>query len=322
MTKMAAGTISASIKHHYGIQLSEPLWWIKTRLLIVHLGALGILLLPFDWAMFWIFMISFIVRMWAVEAGYHRYFSHRAFKTSRVFQIILAILACSTGQRGVLWWAAYHRKHHQKSEQEDDPYGANRSFWYAHMGWYLDPNNLNTDLDQVPDFARYTELRFLNQRYYLAVIGMALTMYAAGEMGWFGENVTGLSSLVWGFFLPTALILHATSAINSVGHARKRLGGYRRFSTDDRSVNSVWLSIITMGGGWHNNHHRYGAGARAGLAWWEVDATYYILHLLSMLGIVWNLRPVPRQVFVDGGLISANTESLSSLELDKENGAN
>jgi len=77
-----------------------------------------------------------------------------------------------------------------------------------------------------------------------------------------------------------------------------------------------------LGGGWHNNHHRYGAGARAGLAWWEVDATYYILRLLSMLGIVWNLRPVPRQVFVDGGLISANTESLSSLELDKENGAN
>jgi stearoyl-CoA desaturase (delta-9 desaturase) len=272
--------------------------------------------------MFWIFLISFIVRMWAVEVGYHRYFSHRAFKTSRAFQMLLAILACSTGQRGVIWWAAYHRKHHQKSEKEDDPYGANRSFWYAHMGWYLDHNNLNTDLDQVPDFSRYAELRFLNQRYYLAVIGMALAMYVTGEMGWFGENVTGLSSLVWGFFLPTVLILHATSAINSVGHARMRLGSYRRFSTDDGAVNSIWLSFLTMGGGWHNNHHRYSAGARAGLAWWEVDPTYYILCLLNMLGIVWDLRPVPRQVFVDAGFMPANTKSLSSLGPDKENGAN
>lgn len=309
--EMSDGSSSTSTINRYGIQRSEPLWWIKARLLIVHVGAMGALFLPFDWALFWIFLISFTVRMWAVEAGYHRYFSHRAFKTSRIFQLILAILACSTGQRGVIWWAAYHRKHHQKSEKEDDPYGANRSFMYAHMGWYLDPNNLDTNLDQVPDFARFTELRFLNQRYYLAVIGMALLMYVVGAMGLLGENVNGLSSLVWGFFLPTALILHTTSAINSVGHARVKLGGYRRFQTDDGSINSFWLSLLTMGGGYHNNHHRYGAGARAGLTWWEVDPSYYILRLLNLLGIVWDLRPVPRQVFMDAGLMPSNTESVA-----------
>lgn len=309
MTDIAEEIPVSAPKCRYGIQHSEPLWWIKARLLIVHVGALGALFLPFDWALFWIFIVSFVVRMWAVEAGYHRYFSHRAFKTSRIFQALLAFLACSTGQRGVIWWAAHHRKHHQKSEQADDPYGANRSFWYAHMGWYLDPINLDTNLDEVPDFSRYKELRLLNQKYYLAVIATAVFMYVAGAMGWFGENVSGLSALVWGFFLPTALILHVTSAINSVGHSRVKLGGYRRFSTDDRSVNCYWLSLLTMGGGWHNNHHRYGAGARAGLAWWEIDPSYYILYLLSMAGIVWDLKPVPRQVYVEAGLAQPTTEA-------------
>ena len=309
MADIMEETISTQVRPHYGIQHSEPLWWIKARLLIVHAGALGALFLPFDWALFWLFLASYVVRMCAVEVGYHRYFSHRAFKTSRIFQVILAFLACSTGQRGVIWWAAYHRKHHQKCEKEDDPYGANRSFWYAHMGWYLEPKNLDTDLDQVPDFSRFKELRFLNKRYYIAVIAMALFMFIAGAMGWFGDDVTGLSALVWGFFLPTAFILHTTSAINSVGHSRIKLGGYRRFETDDGSVNSFWLSLLTMGGGWHNNHHRYGAGARAGLAWWEIDLSYYILYFLSLLGIVWNLKPVPRQVYVDAGLIQPTVDT-------------
>jgi stearoyl-CoA desaturase (Delta-9 desaturase) len=283
----------------YGVQQSEPLWWIKARLIIVHLGSVGIFFLSFHWPLFWLFLISFIVRMWAVEAGYHRYFSHRAFKTSRLFQSILAFLACSTGQRGIIWWAAHHRQHHQKSEKDDDPYGPNRSFWYAHMGWFIDRENLDTDLDQLPDFSRYPELRFLNHRYYLAVIGTAVAMYMVGDVGWLGENVTGLQSLVWGFFLPTTLILHATCAINSVGHARNKQRGYRRFATDDQSVNNFWLSIITLGGGWHNNHHRYGGGARSGLAWWEFDATYFALRLLEMLGLVWALRPVPQQVLFE-----------------------
>jgi len=305
VTEITDNVASLPHKYCYGIQYSGPLWWIKIRLLVLHIGALCALLMPFDWNLFWLFFFSFVVRMWAVEAGYHRYFSHRAFRTSRFFQALLAFLACTTGQRGVIWWAAYHRKHHQKSEKADDPYGANRSFWYAHMGWYLDPNNLDTDLDLVPDLSRFKELRFLNQRYDLAVIVMALVIFLAGVSGWFGGNVTGLSALLWGFFLPTALITHVTSAINSVGHARVKLGGYRRFCTDDNSVNNFWLSLLTMGGGWHNNHHRYGAGACAGLAWWEIDLSYYILYFLSLFGIVWDLKPIPRQVYVDAGLVQS-----------------
>lgn len=299
MTQGPRRNTDRSTRILYGVQLSEPIWWIKARLLIVHLGSLGIFFIPFQWSLFWLFLSSFVVRMWSVEAGYHRYFSHRAYKTSRVFQSILAFLACSTGQRGVIWWAAHHRQHHQKSEKDDDPYGPNRSFWYAHMGWFLDPKNLDTDLDQVPDFSRYPELRFLNHRYYLAVIGTAVVMYVIGNVGWFGENVTGLQTLLWGFFLPTTLILHATCAINSVGHTRNKQWGYRRFATDDKSVNNFWLSIITLGGGWHNNHHRYGGGARSGLTWWEFDVSFYALRLLEMLGIVWGLRPIPQQVLLE-----------------------
>lgn len=132
MTEITGKVASISHKYCYGIQHSGPLWWIKIRLLVLHIGALCALLLPFDWNLFWLFIFSFVVRMWAVEAGYHRYFSHRAFRTSRFFQALLAFLACTTGQRGVIWWAAYHRKHHQKSEKADDPYGANRSFFDMH----------------------------------------------------------------------------------------------------------------------------------------------------------------------------------------------
>jgi stearoyl-CoA desaturase (delta-9 desaturase) len=167
------------------------------------------------------------------------------------------------------------------------------------MGWFLDREKLDTDLDLVPDFSRYPELRFLNHRYYLAVIGTAVAMYIVGYVGWLGENVTGLQSLVWGFFLSTTLILHATCAINSVGHSRNKQRGYRRFATDDQSVNNFWLSIITLGGGWHNNHHRYAGGARSGVTWWEFDVTYYALRLLEMAGIVWTLRPIPQQVLLE-----------------------
>ena len=291
----------------YGIQ-KESLTVIKIRLVVVHIGALAAFFVPFDWALVGLLAASWFIRMFGVEAGYHRYFSHRAFKTSRTFQFILGLLGASSGQRGPLWWAAHHRLHHRHSDQEGDLHSPREGFWHAHLGWLVDKKNVATDLDAIPDFARYPELRWLNRFYLVPMLTLLIGLAVAGASGLFGPNVGGWSAVLWGFFLPTAGVLHVTLAVNSIAHLRGRIGGYRRYETTDDSVNHAWLAIPTTGASWHNNHHRYGAAARAGFAWWEVDLSYLGLKALEACRLVWNLRPVPADVLVEGRLEEADPE--------------
>lgn len=286
----------------YGIQKTESVKVVKTRLVIVHAGALAAFFVPFTWELLVILAVTFAIRMFAVEAIYHRYFSHRAFKTSRAFQLVLTLLANSSGQRGALWWASNHRLHHRHSDTEADLHTPLKGFWRSHWGWLMDASNVDTNLDLIPDFARYPEMRFLNKFYHLPLVLLLVGLAVGGGMGWFGPDVGAWQAVLWGFFLSTALVLHATLAVNSLAHATGRLAGYRRFETSDRSINNVWLAIPTMGSGWHNNHHRYGAAARAGFAWYEIDLSYVGLRLLAALGLIWDLRPVPEEVLREGGL--------------------
>jgi stearoyl-CoA desaturase (delta-9 desaturase) len=286
----------------YGIQKTESVKVIKTRLVIVHAGALAAFFVPFAWELLALLAVTFAVRMFAVEAVYHRYFSHRAFKTSRAFQFALTLLANSSGQRGALWWASNHRMHHRHSDTAADLHTPLKGFWRSHWGWLMDAGNVDTNLDLIPDFARFPEMRFLNKFYHLPLALLLAGLAAAGALGWFGPNVGAWQAVLWGFFLSTALVLHATLAVNSLAHGRGRLAGYRRFATADASVNNVWLAIPTMGGGWHNNHHRYGAAARAGFAWYEIDLSYIGLKALAAAGLIWDLRAVPEEVLREGGL--------------------
>jgi len=297
------GSIAAGPRVRLGIQKTEPQPVITVRIIILHLvGLLGVFLVPFDWSLVWLTAATFIPRMWAVECGYHRYFSHRAFKTSRVFQFILALLCVSTGQRGILWWASTHRLHHSHADAKGDVHSPRLSgFWYGHMGWTLNWRNANTNLDLIPDFARFPELRLLNKFHYVPGMFLLLGLYFAGEAGWLGSRIGGLQAVIWGFFFSTLLVLHCTFAVNSVAHEGGRYGGTRRYVTPDSSVNHPWLAIPTMGGAWHNNHHRYPAAARAGFAWWEVDIGYLVLKLLAATRVVWDLRPVPADVLDEGG---------------------
>ena len=285
----------------YGIQ-KESITVIKVRLVVVHIGALAAFFVPFDWMLVWLLAASWLIRMFGVEAGYHRYFSHRAFKTSRAFQFVLGLLGASSGQRGPLWWAAHHRSHHRHSDQDGDLHSPRDGFWHAHLGWLLDKKNVDTDLDAVPDFARYPELRWLNRFYLVPMLAFLALLAVGGAYGWFGPNVGAWGAVLWGFFLPTAGVLHVTLAVNSIAHLRGRMGGSRRFDTTDGSVNHAWLALPTTGASWHNNHHRYGAAARAGFAWWEVDLSYIGLKMLEACRIVWGLRPVPREVLAEGRL--------------------
>jgi stearoyl-CoA desaturase (delta-9 desaturase) len=228
----------------------------------------------------------YVLRMFAITAGYHRYFSHRAFRTSRAFQFVLAFLAQTSAQKGTLWWAAHHRRHHRYSDTELDVHSpAQRGFLYAHLGWIFVPRNDPTDHAAVPDLEKFPELRWLDRHFYLppALLGVATWALA----GWPG--------LVVGFCWSTVAVWHATFSINSLAH----VSGRRRYVTGDDSRNNWWLALITLGEGWHNNHHAYQVSARQGFRWWEFDLTYYALRALAWLRIVWDLR-APPEALVQG----------------------
>jgi len=222
------------------------------------------------------------LRMWGVTAGYHRYFSHRSFKTSRLFQFVLAFVAQGSAQRGALWWAAHHRVHHKKSDQPGDAHSpVVDGFWYSHIGWLFYKNS-DTEWSQIKDFAKYPELVWLNKYFLVPPVLMAVTTL------WLFD----LPGLLIGFMLSTVFTWHSTFAINSLTH----VFGYRRYETGDDSRNHWLLALVTLGEGWHNNHHYYQSAARCGFHWWEVDITWYGLKALSWLGIVWDLREIPDHV--------------------------
>jgi stearoyl-CoA desaturase (delta-9 desaturase) len=240
----------------------------------------------------------YTLRMFFITAGYHRYFSHRAFRTSRAMQFLLAFGGGMAAQKGALWWAAHHRHHHRFSDQPEDIHSPRKGFWWSHAGWILCPKNNATEFDAVPDLARYPELRFLNRWHWLPATVLGVACFLAG--GW--------SALWIGFFLSTVLTYHCTFLINSATH----LFGRRRYATTDTSRNSLLMALLTFGEGWHNNHHYYQASASMGFYWWEIDFSYYALVVLEKLGLVWDLRR-PTSAVLDANRIADGTRDVGML---------
>jgi stearoyl-CoA desaturase (delta-9 desaturase) len=252
----------------------------------VHVAALvGVILCGWSWSGVGLALGAYFVRMFVVTAAYHRYFAHRAFKTSRWFQFLLAIGAQTAAQRGVIWWASHHRWHHKHSDSERDVHSATRrGFWYSHVGWVMRPDWNDTDTTGVPDLVKYRELRFLDRSSMAMVptIALALAFLFIG----------GGHALVWGYFVSTVLLWHGSFAINSLAH----IFGRERYDTGDHSKNNWLLALLTTGEGWHNNHHHYQSSARQGFHWWQIDVTYYLLRLLALTGLIWDLREPPPAV--------------------------
>lgn len=270
--------MSASSEFHDDILYPDVLPFV-----FVHLACLGAIWTGVSAWSVALCLGLYVVRMFAITAGYHRYFSHRSFKTSRWFQFVLAFLAQSTTQKSVLWWASLHRHHHKYSDTELDVHSPrHRGFWYSHVGWIFDAKYESTDLEAVPDLSKYPELMFLLKYEQVPSIVLAVALFAVG--GWEG--------LVIGFFWSTVLLYHGTFFINSLAHVH----GRQRYATGDDSRNNWWLALITLGEGWHNNHHAYQRSARQGFRWYEVDITYYILQGLAALGIVRELGKPPVEV--------------------------
>ena len=224
-------------------------------------------------------VVLYAVRMFAITAGYHRYFSHRAYRVNRPVQFVLAFVGTTAAQKGPLWWAAHHRAHHRFSDTDDDIHSPQKGFWWSHVGWVLCDRYSDTDLGAVPDLARYPELRFIDRYNAVGPWALALLTFAVG--GW--------SGLVVGFFASTVVLWHATFTVNSLNH----VFGTRRYATDDTSRNNPLLAVLTFGEGWHNNHHHYPAAARQGFFWWEVDLSWYGLRALRALRLVRDLRQPP-----------------------------
>lgn len=246
----------------------------------IHLACLAVFFVEFRWAWVALALALYAVGMFFVTAGYHRYFSHRSYKTSRVFQFILAFMAMTSAQKGVLWWAAHHRHHHRFSDTEEDLHSPLKfGFWWSHVGWILSDKYNATEVDLIRDFYKYPELRWLNKYHLVPPVALAVTLFLLG--GW--------GALVWGFFVRTVMLWHGSFTVNSLAH----VFGRRRYPTTDTSRNSLLLALLTLGEGWHNNHHHYMAAARQGFFWWEIDVTYYGLKILSWFRIVWDLRDVP-----------------------------
>ncbi|MAE93327.1 MAG: hypothetical protein CL910_01565 [Deltaproteobacteria bacterium] len=228
---------------------------------------------------------TYFLRVLGITAGYHRYFAHKSYKTGRVFQFTLALLGCSATQKGPLWWAGTHRRHHRFSDREGDPHSPKDGWYYSHQGWVFDSRWEGTPSDVIKDFARYPELVWINKNHWFPPLLLAAICF--GIAGWAG--------LVWGFAVSTTLLWHGTYMVNSLAH----LWGSRRYETGDTSRNNLFIALATCGEGWHNNHHYYQVSARNGFYWWEVDVTWYVLKLLSWFGVVWDLR-VPTAAIREG----------------------
>jgi len=267
--------------------------WLRVLPFIgLHLACLGVFFVGFSWFAFWTAVALYAVRMFAITGFYHRYFSHKAFRTSRPVQFVFAVLGAASVQRGPLWWAAHHRHHHRHADTEHDIHSPRHGFWRSHMGWFLTPRAFGTDVDAIKDLVRFPELRLLD-RYDIAVpVLLALGLFGLGA--WLEQAAPALGTnrwqlLVWGFFVSTVVLFHVTVTINSLAHR----WGSRRYATNDDSRNNWLLALLTFGEGWHNNHHHFPGSARQGFHWWEYDLTYYTLRLMSWTGLVWDLKTVP-----------------------------
>jgi stearoyl-CoA desaturase (delta-9 desaturase) len=289
--------MSASITTNSGVRRAEKLdYSVCIQFLFMHLACLLVILTGISAVAVAVSLTLYVVRMFAITAGFHRLFSHRTYKTGPVFRFLMAFTGTAAYQKGPLWWSAHHRRHHLYADTEADLHSPlSRTLWRSHVGWFLSRESYETDWKLIANLSKYPDLRFLDRYFWLPptilagftfFLGSILQRYAPGL------GTSAWQMLVWGFFISTVVLYHGTFTVNSLAH----IFGKRRFATDDNSRNNLFVALITLGEGWHNNHHYYPSSERQGFYWWELDVAHYTLRALSWLGIVWDLRSPPQNV--------------------------
>ncbi len=271
-------------------------WWRVVPFIALHLSLISLWWV--GWSAFAVCfaLLMYAIRMFAITGFYHRYFAHKTFQTSRLGQFIFALIGATAVQRGPLWWAAHHRSHHVHADQTQDVHSPHQhGFLWSHLGWFLSHANFSTRLDRVKELAQFPELRTLDRYDSLVPVAFAILIYVTGDLlAQYAPSLhtNGWQLLMWGFVVSTIALYHATFCVNSLAH----VWGSRRYPTRDHSRNNLLIAILTLGEGWHNNHHHYPGSARQGFYWWELDLTYYGLQVLAALGLIWNIKRVPVHV--------------------------
>jgi stearoyl-CoA desaturase (delta-9 desaturase) len=271
-------------------------WARCVPFIALHVACLGVFWTGWSVTSISVALGLYVMRMFVITGFYHRYFSHRSFKTSRWLQGLMAFVGCTSVQRDPIWWASHHAHHHANSDDTEDPHSPRqKGFWKSHVGWFLTVEGFQTRWQYAKDWQRFPELRFLNRFDVVPPILLALGLFTGGAMleRWAPNFETnGWQLLVWGFFVSTIALYHGTFTVNSMAHGF----GSRRYATKDDSRNNFWIALLTLGEGWHNNHHHYPGASRQGFYWWEIDPTYYGLLVLEKLGLIWDIRTVPVEV--------------------------
>lgn len=266
-------------------------WFRIVPFIGLHLACLAVFYVGISMVAVLTAVALYLLRMFAITGFYHRYFSHKAFKTSRPIQFLFALIGTSATQRGPLWWAAHHREHHRHADQSADPHSPKQGLIWSHMGWFLSDSYYRADYRLVKDLNKFPELRLLDRFDIMVPILLAVSLFGIGALlerfvpQW---GTSGGQLLVWGYFISTVILIHATLSINSVAH---RIGK-KRYNTGDESRNNAMLALLTLGEGWHNNHHHHPASVRQGFYWWEIDISFYLLKAMEKLGLIWDVKTV------------------------------
>ena len=272
----------------------EGLDWVRViPFMLLHLGCFAVIWVGCSWWAAGFAALLYVVRMFAITGIYHRYFSHKSYKLNRFWQFMAGVLGNTSAQRGPLWWAAHHRHHHRYSDEAEDIHSPKqRGFWWSHMFWFLGKSNFRTHSELIPDLTKFPELVWLDRFDILVplIAGIA-SWYMGYALELAGFHTSGAQFLVW-FFISTVAVAHGTFTINSLSH----VFGSRRFNTTDTSRNNFLLALITLGEGWHNNHHHFQSTVRQGFRWYEIDMTWYTLVALSWFGITRDLKGIPQAV--------------------------
>lgn len=286
-------------------------YFICLQFLFMHIACLLVIWTGVSMVAVAICLALYVVRMFAITAGFHRLLAHRTYRTSRLFQFLMAFTGTASYQKGPLWWSAHHRRHHLVADTAQDFHSPlTRRFWRAHFGWFLSRDSQETEWKLIANLSKYPELRFLDRFYSLPPIMLAVSAFLLGaalERWASGLGTSSWQMLVWAFFISTVVLYHGTFTVNSLAH----IFGTRRFATDDNSRNNFFVALITLGEGWHNNHHHYSASERQGFYWWEIDVSHYTLRALSWLRLVWDLNTPPAHLTSVSKILTAN-ESLES----------
>lgn len=237
-----------------------------------------------------LFFAMYFVSMFGVTAGFHRYFAHRSFRTSRWMQTLLVVLGSMTAQGPLLFWVATHRAHHALSDRPGDPHSPNlngggwRGFLYGHLGWMLGPLNASW-AHYARDVLKERRLFTLHRLYpHWVLLGLMIPAVIGGVAT---ESAYGaLTGFLWGGMVRMFLAHHWSWCVGSVCH----LVGRRPFQTRDRSGNVGVVALFAFGEGLQNNHHAFPSSALHALEWWEPDISGWTLLVLARLGLVWDLK--------------------------------